>query len=83
MFSDRGIIEQLRWIIASDDPPSIAHACRAAFAASVLRSTEVRARSLRQLSSSDCCGLYFAGREVRFDMRSYEGGTVIGPPTEV
>jgi hypothetical protein len=73
MFSDRGINEQLRWIIAKEDP-SIEYVCAAALATSVLRSTEVRARSLRRLSSSDCYALYFVWREVRLDMRSYEGG---------
>ena len=34
MFSD-GIDEQLRWIIAKDNPPSIAHVCLAAIAALV------------------------------------------------
>src|SRR5262249_11632793 len=33
MFSDRGIKEQLRWIIARENPPSIAHVCFVAMAA--------------------------------------------------
>ena len=35
MFSDRGINGQLRWIIAKENPPSIAHVCLAAIAALV------------------------------------------------
>lgn len=35
MFSDHGIDERLRWIIAKDNPPSIAHVCLAAIAALV------------------------------------------------
>jgi len=33
MFSDRGINAQLHWIIAQENPPSIAHVCLAAIAA--------------------------------------------------
>jgi len=35
MFSDHGIDGQLRWIIAKENPPSIAHVCLAAIAALV------------------------------------------------
>ena len=35
MFSDRGIYRQLRWIVAKENPPSVAHVCLAAIAALV------------------------------------------------